>query len=46
MTTPVIREIRKEDNAAVATLIRKVLVELGVPKVGTAYEDTALDKMF
>ncbi len=41
-----IREIEQKDNEAVASLIRKVLVEMGVPKVGTAYEDTALDHMF
>lgn len=40
-----IREIELEDNAAVATIIRSVLTELGVPKVGTAYEDPELDEM-
>ncbi|MFX0556817.1 GNAT family N-acetyltransferase [Maribacter sp. CXY002] len=46
MDTAIIREIKKEDNAAVATVVRKVLVDLGVPKVGTAYADKALDHMF
>ncbi|WP_027075777.1 GNAT family N-acetyltransferase [Maribacter antarcticus] len=46
METAVIREITKSDNADIARVIRKVLVELGVPKVGTAYADTALDYMF
>ncbi len=46
MAMAIIREIRKEDNAKVAGVIRKVLVDLGVPKVGTAYADTALDHMF
>lgn len=46
MENVVIREIRKEDNPQVASVIRKVLVDLGVPKVGTAYADTALDQMF
>jgi len=41
-----IREIQKEDNQQVAEVIRTVLVEMGVPKVGTAYEDQALDDMF
>lgn len=41
-----IREIRKEDNASVARVVRKVLEDLGVPKVGTAYADKALDSMF
>ncbi|HSJ11084.1 MAG TPA: GNAT family N-acetyltransferase [Gillisia sp.] len=40
-----IREIEPRDNAEVATVIRKVLVEMGVPKVGTAYEDKSLDDM-
>lgn len=46
MTTAIIREIKKEDNLKVARVIRKVLVDLGVPKVGTAYADTALDHMY
>lgn len=40
-----IREIQLEDNLEVATIIRSVLEELGVPKVGTAYEDPELDQM-
>lgn len=44
--TAVLREITKDDNANVAQVVRKVLVDLGVPKVGTAYADTALDHMF
>jgi putative acetyltransferase len=46
MGSVVIREILQSDNASVAKVIRKVLVDLGVPKVGTAYEDSALDQMF
>jgi len=46
MKTARIREIRPEDNAEVAKVIRKVLVELGVPKVGTAYADKALEHMY
>lgn len=41
-----IREINKEDNKAVAALIRAVFDELNIPKVGTAYEDPYLDLMF
>lgn len=41
----VIREIKAEDDAQVAAVIRDVLIEFGVPKVGTAYEDVALDCM-
>ncbi len=42
----IIREIQPEDNAAVAKVIRQVLVDLGVPKVGTAYADKTLDDMY
>jgi len=41
-----IREIIKSDNLEIAQAIRSVLIEYGVPKIGTAYEDEALDKMF
>lgn len=41
-----ISEITPGDNAEVAEVIRKVLVEMGVPKVGTAYEDRSLDDMY
>jgi len=43
MSEIIIREIEACDNKAVANLIREVLVELGAPKVGTAYEDKTLD---
>jgi putative acetyltransferase len=43
--TIVIREIELEDNPKIAKAIRTVLIEMGVPKVGTAYEDKALDCM-
>ena len=43
--TIVIREIEAKDNPKIAKAIRNVLVEMGVPKVGTAYEDEALDCM-
>ena len=46
MGSIIIREIQQKDNSAVAEVVRKVLVDLGVPKVGTAYEDKALDHMF
>ncbi|KAF2517385.1 GNAT family N-acetyltransferase [Flavobacterium foetidum] len=41
-----IRKIEKKDNEAVAQLIRSVFDEMGIPKVGTAYEDPYLDLMF
>jgi len=41
-----IREIQPNDNPQIAEVIRKVLIELEVPKVGTAYADPQLDEMF
>lgn len=41
----IIREIKPEDDLAIACVIRMVLIEMGVPKVGTAYADSALDHM-
>ena len=41
-----IRLIEKRDNEQVAKVIRSVLEELNVPKVGTAYADPQLDFMF
>lgn len=46
MPSLMIREIRKEDNASMAAVIRSVLVEMGAPKQGTAYADKSLDMMF
>ena len=42
----VIREIQKRDNPAIATIVRTVLIEMGAPKVGTAYADPHLDFLF
>ena len=41
----IIREITAADDTQIAEVIRSVLIEFGVPKVGTAYEDKALDCM-
>lgn len=41
-----IRPIQKQDNLQIADVIRKVLIEFNVPKVGTAYADPELDCMF
>jgi putative acetyltransferase len=46
MSEVIIRPIEKKDNEQIAAVIRKVLVDLGVPKVGTAYADKALDDMY
>ena len=41
-----IRPIQADDNIEVAILIRSVLIEMGVSKKGTAYEDKELDTMY
>jgi len=46
MNTPIIRPIEKKDNPHIASVIRSVLIDFDVPKVGTAYADTSLDAMF
>ena len=42
----IIREIQSKDNEQIAAVIRNVLVEMGAPKIGTAYEDKALDDLY
>ncbi len=46
MNKPIIRPIQKEDNAQVAALVRKVILDMGAPKEGTAYADAALHTMY
>lgn len=46
MQAVIIREINPDDNKMVARVVRKVLEDLGVPKVGTAYADKTLDDMY
>lgn len=46
METITIREIQKKDNSAIAAIVRNVLIEMGAPKVGTAYADPYLDSLF
>lgn len=41
-----IRPVQHKDNKVLASVLRAVLVEFGVPKVGTAYEDSELDDMY
>lgn len=45
MSNFTIRKIKPSDNEQVKNLVCSVLVEMGVPKVGTAYEDKSLDDM-
>ncbi|PWA04196.1 GNAT family N-acetyltransferase [Flavobacterium psychrotolerans] len=42
----IIREIQKRDNPEIAAIVRTVLMEMGAPKVGTAYADPQLDFMY
>ena len=46
MNISIIRLIERKDNPRIAEVIRKVLEDFDVPKVGTAYADKALDCMF
>lgn len=46
MNTPIIRLIEKKDNPQIAKVIRSVLEDFKVPKVGTAYADVSLDSMY
>ena len=41
-----IRQICKKDNLSLSKVIRKVLIEIGVPKKGTAFSDLEVDFMF
>ncbi|HEY0091467.1 MAG TPA: GNAT family N-acetyltransferase [Flavobacterium sp.] len=41
-----IRQIRPQDDPEIAKVIRDVLIEHNVPKVGTAYADPQLDYMY
>jgi len=42
----IIREIKPIDNNAISKVIRSIILEMGAPKTGTAYEDKATDLMF
>ncbi|MFT5958632.1 MAG: putative acetyltransferase [Polaribacter sp.] len=42
----IIREIKPSDNMDISKVIRSVILEMGAPKIGTAYEDKATDLMF
>jgi putative acetyltransferase len=41
-----IREIKLEDNFKIARVIRAILIEFGVPKVGSVYADKTLDILY
>ncbi len=46
MSPFIIRPIQAADNAAIAQVIRSVLIEMEVPKVGSAYADPSLDHLY
>ena len=41
-----IRPINESDNKALAIILRKVLIEMNIPKIGSAYEDPEIDNMY
>lgn len=41
-----IRKIQQKDNQAVGNLVQTVLMEMGAPKIGTAYADPFLFSLF
>ncbi len=42
----IIREIEARDNKQIKNIIQSVILEMGAPKIGTAYEDISLEDMF
>lgn len=42
----IIRKIQKEDNLALATMIRQVFIEHNAPQEGTVYSDPTTDHLF
>ena len=46
MSQLLIRKIRKSDNRALASVIRRVLKEMGVPEEGTTYSDAITDDLY
>jgi putative acetyltransferase len=41
-----IRKIEEKDNAAIGKIVQTVLMEMGAPKVGTAYSDPYLFSLY
>jgi putative acetyltransferase len=42
----IIREIQQKDNQYIAKIVQDVLMEMGAPKIGTAYSDPYLFSLF
>jgi putative acetyltransferase len=41
-----IRPIIESDNKPLANILREVLIEMNIPKIGSAYEDPEIDNMY
>ncbi|MEL4308767.1 GNAT family N-acetyltransferase [Joostella sp. CR20] len=41
----IIRKIKPADNISMAEIVKTVIVEMGAPKVGTAFEDVSLNDL-
>ena len=41
-----IRPINESDNKQIAVILREVLVEMDIPRIGSAFEDPEIDKMY
>ena len=41
-----IRPINESDNKHIAIILREVLIEMNIPKKGSAYEDPEIDNMY
>tara|TARA_R110000787_G_scaffold210882_6_gene320640 strand:+ start:11078 stop:11569 length:492 start_codon:yes stop_codon:yes gene_type:complete len=42
----IIREIETRDNVQMKSIVQRVILEMGAPKIGTAYEDKALEDLY
>ena len=41
-----IRPINESDNKHIAVILRQVLIEMDIPRKGSAFEDPEIDKMY
>ena len=41
-----IRPINDSDNKHIAVILREVLIEMDIPRIGSAYEDPEIDNMY
>ena len=40
-----IRPINESDNKHIAVILREVLIEMDIPRIGSAFEDPEIDNM-